>query len=54
MFDPNKPDSILDVQYEDLSKLPSEEDDWHEYKSGLAKDKELGKKNQCCCFWFLE
>jgi len=44
MFNPNKPDSILDIQAEDLLRLPAEEDDWHEYKSGSTRDKELGKK----------
>ena len=53
MFNPNKPDSILDIQDEDLSKLPTEEDDWHEYKSSSTKDKELGKKISAAAsgFW---
>lgn len=46
MFDPTKPNDILELQDQDLSWfLPSAEDDRHEYKSSAIKnDKELGDK----------
>jgi hypothetical protein len=44
MFDPAQPRSILNLTSADLSRLPSEEDDRHEYKSGRVKDKELAEK----------
>lgn len=46
MFDPTKPNDILELEDLDLSRfLPSAEDDRHEYKSSaIKKDKELGYK----------
>lgn len=46
MFDPTKPNDILELQDSDLSWfLPDAEDDRHEYKSSAIKhDKELGDK----------
>jgi len=46
MFDPTKPNDILELQDQDLSWfLPNAEDDRHEYKSSAIKnDKELGDK----------
>jgi hypothetical protein len=46
MFDPTKPNDILELQDQDLSEfLPAAEDDRHEYKSSAIKnDKELGDK----------
>ncbi|MEL6928952.1 MAG: ATP-binding protein [Cyanobacteria bacterium J06600_6] len=44
MFNPKQPENIVDIEGEDLLELPSEEDDWHEYKSSSTSDKELGKK----------
>jgi predicted HTH transcriptional regulator len=46
MFDPTKPNDILELEDLDLSEfLPSAEDDRHEYKSSAIKnDKELGDK----------
>lgn len=53
MFNPKQPDDILNIQEQDLLRLPSEEDDWHEYKSSSTTDKELGKKlcNAASGFW---
>lgn len=46
MFDPTKPNDILELEDLDLSEfLPNAEDDRHEYKSSAIKnDKELGDK----------
>jgi hypothetical protein len=46
MFDPTKPNDILELEDLDLSEfLPAAEDDRHEYKSSAIKnDKELGDK----------
>jgi len=46
MFDPTKPNDILELEDVDLSEfLPNAEDDRHEYKSSAIKnDKELGDK----------
>ncbi|WP_445250464.1 AlbA family DNA-binding domain-containing protein [Microcoleus sp. OTE_8_concoct_300] len=46
MFDPTKPNDILELEDQDLSEfLPNAEDDRHEYKSSAIKnDKELGDK----------
>jgi hypothetical protein len=46
MFDPTKPNDILELEDLDLSEfLPAAEDDRHEYKSSAFKnDKELGDK----------
>ena len=46
MFDPTKPNDILELEDLDLSEfLPGAEDDRHEYKSSAIKnDKELGDK----------
>jgi len=45
MFDPTKPDDILELQDSDLSWfLPSAEDERHEYKSSAIKNENLGDK----------
>lgn len=45
MFDPTKPNDILELQDQDLSWfLPSAEDDRHEYKSSSIKNESLGDK----------
>jgi predicted HTH transcriptional regulator len=45
MFDPTKPDDILELQDQHLSWfLPSAKDDRHEYKSRAVKNESLGDK----------
>lgn len=45
MFNPTKPDDILELQDSDLSWfLPDAEDDRHEYKSSAVKNESLGDK----------
>jgi hypothetical protein len=53
MFDPTKPDAILSVEDKDLGRLPSAEDDLHEYKSALTRDNDLAEKigKAASAFW---
>lgn len=44
MFDPIRADATLSLEDKDLARLPSAEDNLHEYKSSRTKDNELAEK----------